>query len=752
MSTHRHILKGCSPTPLAHYLKALGILRLVAEQKDPNCRGAWRDEQFELATRLSEEELERFFLEEYRPTAMLSPWNGASGFFRTWDEKKKVLRNSKNGEALDTLIRSSEPRFSDIRQGHARAVRLLAEFAQVVDVAELSKKDLQRLLIVPSGDGSKYPVIDKDEGKEAVQRAMIAGNESNPFYASAIVDGGAAISYPSLWGSGGNDGAMDFTARFFENIIQALITNSRACSKELLTASLFAVAGAGMLTGSAGKTGQFNPAAAGGPNCTNGTGGQDATYLNPWDFVLSLEGAVLFTSSITRRASTSSQARSSAPFALRSLALGASTLSKDEEGTSRGEQWMPLWHRFATVAEVALLMKEGRAQLGRAMAAQPVDMARAIARLGVARGIQSFQRYAYLQRNGRSIYAVPLRRIAVRESPWAQLVDDLVVWMERLMRAAGDAAPARLQQAERRLSDAVFSALTHDDNPTLWQDVLIAAAQVEAIQATGIATRVGPIRELRGEWALACDDHSPEFRLAVALAGAFAPYSADGKRGGSVRHHFLPLKARVSAYLMSDDRLLNDPRVVANGRDPLLDVIAVVERRAVEAQQDGRRQPQILPAIGAHLQDLAAWLDGSVDVSRCVDLARAMMAIKHEHWGRVRKRLYRPSVESEPDEAWKVLRLCCLPYAIDGDRSIPLDPEILRRLTSGDVENAFLLARHRLRAHGVVPSLEHVIIDTSVAKRWASALAFPITKSTAKRILRNVDPAASKEEDHEYPA
>jgi CRISPR-associated protein Csx17 len=29
------ILAGCTPTPLANYLKALGVFRLVAEQKDP---------------------------------------------------------------------------------------------------------------------------------------------------------------------------------------------------------------------------------------------------------------------------------------------------------------------------------------------------------------------------------------------------------------------------------------------------------------------------------------------------------------------------------------------------------------------------------------------------------------------------------------------------------------------------------------------------------------------------------------------
>ena len=40
------ILDGCAPFPLASYLKALGLLRLVAEQVDPQARGAWDRERF----------------------------------------------------------------------------------------------------------------------------------------------------------------------------------------------------------------------------------------------------------------------------------------------------------------------------------------------------------------------------------------------------------------------------------------------------------------------------------------------------------------------------------------------------------------------------------------------------------------------------------------------------------------------------------------------------------------------------------
>jgi len=84
------LLNGCAPTPLAHYLKALGILRLVAEQKDPDATGCWRNEGFVLNSVLDEEALLQFFLEEYRPTPIIAPWNGGSGFYYQESKSKAI--------------------------------------------------------------------------------------------------------------------------------------------------------------------------------------------------------------------------------------------------------------------------------------------------------------------------------------------------------------------------------------------------------------------------------------------------------------------------------------------------------------------------------------------------------------------------------------------------------------------------------------------------------------------------------------
>ncbi|MHB8555707.1 MAG: hypothetical protein ACYDCB_08660, partial [Candidatus Dormibacteria bacterium] len=53
-------LTGCHPEPLGSYLKALGVLRLVGEQKDPDARGRWQGDIFTLSSSLHDTDLVAF--------------------------------------------------------------------------------------------------------------------------------------------------------------------------------------------------------------------------------------------------------------------------------------------------------------------------------------------------------------------------------------------------------------------------------------------------------------------------------------------------------------------------------------------------------------------------------------------------------------------------------------------------------------------------------------------------------------------
>lgn len=802
MTAHLHVLKGCAPTPLANYLKALGILRLVGEQADKQVRGWWDGEHFCLLSKLSKEELVAFFLERYEPTPILSPWNKGCGFFKTDDP------------GLCPLEESVAPRFSRFRDGVAEARKLLDDISradaairavkartkttpkgfqseaqrQLLETNEsyrgllqqlkeqLKKPDLppvtrtrvqgdiatitslvQKAARRPTkaeaeslkaSDGYKQALATAERRFKALKATLIPecqrawrGPHAEWLSAAVVLDESGNPEWPSLLGTGGNDGNLDFTNNFMQQLGVLFDMTSEmgtpACAAQELLANALWTEPTNHLTSAA--VGQFQPGSAGGAN--GSTGFASGNLVNVWDCVLMMEGAVLFTSRATRRLDPIAFSRASAPFAVRPHAAGFAT--PGSEKAQRGEQWMPLWDQPARVTDISSLLGEARVQLDRQPANRPVDMARAISRLGVARGIEAFVRYGYLERNGQSTLAVPLGRVQVRQHPRAYLIEDLAGWMNRVQRGSRDKnAPARLIHFERRLADAVFAALTHDYTPERWQTILLAAAEVEALQATGTAIEAGPIPPLRPDWVSAVADGSGEFRLALALGSAAAGYTHEGRPIDPVRHHTLPLEQGARRFKTSDKKLVSDSRVVLSGRDPVRDLGAIVERRLIEAGMKGQRRSRLVsaPGCGARLDDLACVLSGAVDFDKLFGLARAFMAIKWDQWSRE----YLPRTETSaevPEESWLAIRLGCLPWPLTKDKDIPADPRLVRLLTSGDSGRAIAIARHRLRSVCIRPPMQAGVTDTVSSRRWAAALAFPIHRGTALRAAAVLDPS-----------
>ncbi len=748
-----HTLGGCAPAPLAHYLKALGILRLIAEQADPKARGWWEGERFRMATVTPFDEIIDFFSIEYRPTPLLAPWNGASGFFKTWDEKTKKLRKSKNVDALEKLLSLKEHRWVEFRQSYEIAMNAVRNVLKEVDVSKLSKKERGNLLILPKGEGSHFLVADKDDDKANIQRSMMRSFANNIFYRSAIVDMGEDTpSYPSLWGSGGNDGAIDFTARYFENLICALVDTDKEITTSWLISSLSASPAKDLLTGKKGKVGQFLPGGAGGANSTTGVGSQDDTLLNPWDYILMIEGAVLFASHATCRFGAINKSRVSSPFSVSGQGAGyASAAASDESG--RGEQWMPLWSLPLTFSELKRLLSEGRVQIGARPARDPLDLARAVARLGTARGISAFQRYGYIERNGQSNLAVPLGRFHVpdRTSPVLSCIDDLEAWLDRLRREARSKnAPDRLKMVERRLTDALFEVTQHPDENLRWQSVLLAMSNVESVLRTGPGCKAGPIPRLRPQWVQAADDRSPEFRLALACGLQSSGSRRDGTSFDSVRRHWLPLRRNGFATTGNGGqmRIQSNPGVVLQGRSGLEDAICLVQRRLMEAAQDGTRRPALVAArkAAARPSDLALLLAGNVDLDRAMQLARALMAMDTWRWASDPCPPAGSAVSSSyPDDAWLTIRLAMLPWPLPDGRAIRSNPVIIRRLAAGDLSGAYKVASQRLLAAGIKPNARFAAAGPNTARLWCAALAFPINPNTAVEFLNRIDANNLKE-------
>lgn len=750
MTLHLHHLTGCAPVPLAGYLKGLGILRIVSEQKDVNARGWWQDEHFCLLTSCDAAELTRFFLEDYAPTPFVSPWNKGSGFY------------SSDDIGLGPLEASVAPRFQPYRAGVSASRALLTRLSQADQQIRVLKGQTKAKAGMSTAERNAAKALKRDPAfKAELARAerqfkelktdLFApcqltwrGRHRDWLDAAVVVVEEGKLSWPSLLGTGGNDGRLDFTNNVMQRLGELFVVDSESgeaqpAAASLLRHSFWGSAACGL---SSAAVGQFHPGSAGGANSANGPEGD--AIVNPWDFVLMMEGSLLLRGSVSRRLSKAS-AHASAPFAVRAQEAGYS--SRGGESSTRGEQWMPLWSTGATSAEVSALFGAARLQLGKDLAYRPVDVARALARLGTARGIDSFVRYGYLERNGQSNIAVPLGRIRVGARASSRLVDDLAQWLGRLeLSSRDDQAPARLRDAHAVLSDSVFSALTHDDEPWRWQAVLLAAVDVETVQTGGAGIKANPIPSLSTAWLGAANDGSAEWRLACALGSAAAEYR--GRRPiDAVRRHWLPLDETGRRFSIRDKRLAQDPRVVASGRDAVGDLLAVVTRRLVEASQRGARHLPIVgaPDHGARAGDVSQWLAGRLEVSKVLALARALMAVRWDHTVRADPQAPRLSDGNWPDEAWMAIRLACLPWPLESHRNIVADQAMVSRLVAGDGAAAGELAIRRLRAAGLRPAVHATCTDPEIARRWAAALAFPISQPLARQMARRLDSNALKE-------
>lgn len=696
------VLKGCTPAPLAHYLKALGILRLVAEDAehgDPEARGCWRGEHFVLESRLDEAGLREFFLEHYRPTPIVAPWNGGSGFYP---------KDNKAG--IEAIAHSTSERFRQYRaviEGAIGAVREMRLDESPKDEAK------QRLLAVLR---NRLP----DPALQWLDAAVLVAGD---------------LKYPPLLGTGGNDGRLDFTNNHMQRLAELLDMSSGLpypSMGNLLGQALFATPVAGLLDRAIG---QFAPGAAGGPN--GSVGFDSGARVNPWEFVLMLEGAMLFGAAATRKWEQSGPGVLAYPFTVRSTGSGSGSAASSDEGNARAEIWLPLWTGMSGYHELRVLLAEGRASLARANARDGLDFARSVATLGVDRGISAFQRTAFLMRSGKAFLATPLGRFAVRRNPDADLVANLDYhdWLDRLRRfARSDLAPNRIRSLVRRLEDALF-ALTRGAAATLLQDILCLLGELHLTLADSAKGReaVRPVARLSPQWVLKADDGSPAFRIAAALAGIYA-------KNLPMRAHLLPIDEKGGWLGQGDARRA---LTIWGGTSLTRNLIAIQRRRLIDAQRQGLERKPFESGLHASLADVAAFLaDPGMDAAISSLLPGLVLCELPEAL---------PPVETAKGvplpAAYAVLRALFTPDHTLGaldllpeSGRLPLPAEVPALLAAGQAERAVATAWRRLRASGF-PLPEARRPPTWAGgdpQRLAAALTIPLAFGDTARLLRRV--------------
>jgi len=604
-----------------------------------------------------------------------------------------------------------------------------AELKLFADVASKLRTEANRLLRSDDGWAIRRARNElSDRALAWVDCAVFLGSSGEPLY-------------PPLVGTGGNEGKLDYSNQFHRLVAEVLTPGdpcAQARSRSLLLNALFGELCSDLVEASAA---QFDPGRAGGFN----QGPEFETKqppLNPWDYILALEGAVLWTSGLARRSVRSRDTLLTSPFTV-SLAPGAvASLAPGEESNIRAEIWAPIWPRFATCREVSALFREGRIMKGWQPVRNGRDFAEALAALGTDRGLAAFRRYLLAKRRGDSYVALPSGCLTVRAEPATRLLWELDGLLQQLDQFVGrfrDSKPALLVSLRRRLEDSIFEALVAPQAET-FTAVLKALGRLERWIGLRDPKRDPklwrPFWGLSSRWLEAANDGSPEFQLAASLAGL-------GHRSalGPLRRHWSPVNA---GRLPDWDQ--PGPQLCWQGATAVERMVNALRwrlqnARAISEDELARQQSAV---VFAPLAAVAAFIGGRTNLNDFEDLLFGLSLLDWQSVPPAKAGVLFESADAAGEElllprAYALLKLFFtprLPRCLGIEKEfLPPPPSLLPLLAAGRINDAVELARRHLFAAGLNPV--RIAFPETGGMLLAAALLFPVKniRRLAKLVL-----------------
>lgn len=657
-----HSCPGLSSSSLLTYLAALGLARAVGEQVDPDVRFGWHGDTFVLRTTV--EDLPGFLIEQYRPAPVVSPWNGGSGFGAK-DKSQRVV--------LDRLRNSSGAR--------------LAPYRATISVTDT----VMGSPAIAAGAWDKPRIVQELRNR--------LPDEALPWLDATVVLTDEAAVFPPIMGTGGNDGRLDYSSNFHQRLVDVLPdlgatpSTSRAWATDLLT-------GQSTARLQSAAIGQFDPLGAGGPGSS--VFGSADTRVNPWAFVLMVEGALWFASSPARRLGEV-QPRAAMPFTVESSPDGPVPGAAAEQ--ARGELWAPVLE-VVGLRHLRQIMAEARASWQGSSATRASDMYGAARTFGVDRGISRFRRFGILQRNGLSYVAVLLDTVEVANIPTVSVARQPMARAKNFAKAAGAAAEHRA-----RAFDAAALRFLRDPRPERLIEMLAAQTRLEiaatrsdgnrrALSILEPGAQAGEVLD----FAAPILDSCAEARVAAGLASA-RTWGADGST--------LPLSMRDLLLGVAPRRGAGAPPVVRgfSGRrlvDTLAD-IAVWRGQHLVDDPLTRRGLRLFRghAYRTYWADTHAWVHGQLRDDLVEQYLLAFLAVDWIRGGATCEMVRSEPVTIVPDLAvlaafasGQVLAPGTPAEAPDG--RVGLVPDWLLRLRAGQVDQVCraatrTLARSRVR-------------------------------------------------------
>ncbi len=693
-----HVFSGARADSLLGYLKALAVLRLLSVGPDRDARAVWKDDTLELHTNIVREDVERYFLDGYTPTPIVNPWNNGAGF----DGKSRAQTA---GKTLDQVLATTSERWRPYRTAIATG------FAVVNDATTFGGTDKSAILGTLRDRFSDEALLWLD---------------------AAVVVGNSVLGFPWLLGSGGNDGRLDFSINFAARAVDVI---GDGCDRDRSAKWLRDALDDTSLEPRIGDAaiGQFAPGATGGPNAT--TGYSAVSLVNPWDFVLLLEGTIAFAGSIGKRFEGSNE-RASFPFMFQASASGFGSSSASEE--TRGEIWLPLWRGAATYPSVLALLRAGRleidvnsgARTSEQRATSAIEAAQAALSAGVASGIDKFSRVVFAQRNGLAYSATPAGTVTVHgDAAMGLLTKKTLRWLTQIRRHAdakgfGPSARAAL----KRYDDAIFAYGNRSGRIGVahaLQDAIASLAELDFALASNppkTTIPLSPLPFLDRELYVALDDGSAEHRIACALA-SYGFHATNPRE--RLRYDIEHVGEELGSLSYAPRR------VVEWSSDLIASLGRILERRVRRAiGEPGKAlDPGHGKALefghGVDIQDLEQVLEGSIALARLRRLIMGYAMIEPTN------RVFAASADERP--ATVPATFAALKLIVDGRpagrglKRPALDPEVVPLLIARR-SRAFGLLESRLRAADFpVRSIRGGSLHGQTGPLYAAAALVPIS-------------------------
>lgn len=608
-------LRGCRHDILGHYLKAVGLLRVLAkcadkDHSDPDAEGWWDVENACFCLRSSKydtrEKLTEFFAAHYRPTPVFAAWNKEPGCSSEGSEKLGVRSE---WEAAN-------------------------KFSQQVVTAEERKKPANHGKLVASEAFEAYREDSEPgvaEALDAIASPFLRSDSEHPMFLSKGIAGRAHI-WRTHW-----EYLMEFQKhRDAYKKAAAKISECTGTAGQLqrlkkaeaalqpIADLLFGGVNADALS-IKGKGTPFFPDAIKSYNIGSGWVTEDYPF-NAMDYVLAVEGAFSMRGSVGRILATNARRFAAFPFV-----FDAGEEMVDDSGEVKGlshSLWLPLWDTPVTFSELSSFVTDAQASLSGKEARFSAEFMRALYSQGVDAGFAGWQEFRFKMKASRVPWVTTGRYLergfradAARLNRALQPLDESRFLDQFEIRWKGNKAdPQSPHPVVTTINDAMEAA-TRETTPgrclELLHTVFAACRKMTVSESFRKMLRGGPrfFRPLpMDDWnALLANFDEPEFRVARAVASivgqrkqAKGKYSEVLPMLGSL----LPLKLGQNGwYLPSTGN--RSYQAVWTGIDLCQDLAAVLARRYLDSLTDD--QPALVSGFGAPLADVLAFLRGELD-------------------------------------------------------------------------------------------------------------------------------------------